>query len=83
MIKLPSEGRVTLGSVEREQYPVASLRARLSDAGMSQAELARKIGAGEASVSRWVNGLTPGARTRKKIARTLGATEEQIWTLEE
>lgn len=78
MRKIPPLGVLSLSAMEREQQTPSDLRALISDAGMSQAELARKIDTNESQMSRYVNGLKPGPHMKRRIAKSLGVSEEEI-----
>ena len=47
-------------------------------AGLTQRELANRIGVDESLVSRYVRGLDPGKR-REVIASTLGRDASELW----
>ena len=55
------------------------LKAARKAAGMSQAELAEKIGCFQKDISRWESGLhEPGALTLKKMAQALGCSMDEL-----
>jgi transcriptional regulator with XRE-family HTH domain len=57
-----------------------SLTQALRDAGLSQLELARRVGTSESHVSRWVNGIhTPNRFYKREIARALRRKPEELW----
>lgn len=64
--------------MEREQQTPSDLRALLSDAGLSQKELAQKVDTNESQISRYVNGLKPGKTMKAEIAKALGVGEREI-----
>ena len=48
-------------------------------AGMSQADLAEKVGCHQKDISRWESGLhEPGALTLKKMAQALGCSMDDL-----
>lgn len=48
-------------------------------AGMSQADLAEKVGCRQKDISRWESGLhEPGALTLKKMAQVLGCSMDDL-----
>ena len=48
-------------------------------AGLSQADLAEKVGCRQKDISRWESGLhEPGALTLKKMAQVLGCSMEDL-----
>ena len=48
-------------------------------AGMSQADLAEKVGCRHKDISRWESGLhEPGALTLKKMAQVLGCSMDDL-----
>jgi transcriptional regulator with XRE-family HTH domain len=55
------------------------LQALLEERDMTQRELAHRLGTGEATVSRWVRGLTPSENNRRRIARRFKVEPEAIW----
>lgn len=60
--------------------PNDALRTALADAKMSEAELARRIGVDEKTVSRWVSlGRVPHPRHRWAAAAALDVEEEMLW----
>ena len=55
------------------------LRAWLKSQGMSQGELARRMGSDRHQVSRWVNGVkTPTVATLARIRKVTGLTLDQL-----
>lgn len=50
------------------------LRAQMAQAGISQAELARRVGVSQQAIARLVSGSTQGTRHLHRIARELGTT---------
>lgn len=54
------------------------LRAARKAAGLSQVELAEKIGCKQHHISRWEAGREPGALTLKKLAQALGCKMEDL-----
>lgn len=47
--------------------------------GLSQADLARKLGADKSIVSRWYAGTTPGTEWQERIAALFGISAESIF----
>lgn len=48
-------------------------------AGISQADLAEKVGCRQKDISRWESGLhEPGALTLKKMAQVLGCSMDEL-----
>lgn len=48
-------------------------------AGLTQAQLAKKMNVDQAAVSRWDSGVTkPLRKTRKKLAKILGVSVEEL-----
>lgn len=58
-----------------------ALRSALNDAGMSQSELAYRVGVSAKQVQRWLSDaeLRPHAINRADAARALGVDEDMIW----
>lgn len=55
------------------------LKAARKAAGLSQADLAEKVGCRQKDVSRWESGLhEPGALTLKKMAQILGCSMDEL-----
>lgn len=55
------------------------LRAARLSAGLTQTELAEKVGCHQKDVSRWEAGQhAPGARTLKKLAVALGCSVDEL-----
>ena len=55
------------------------LKAARKAAGLSQADLAEKVGCRQKDISRWESGLhEPGALTLKKMAQTLGCSMDEL-----
>lgn len=55
------------------------LKAARKAAGMSQADLAEKVGCRQKDISRWESGLhEPGALTLKKMAQVLGCSMDDL-----
>lgn len=59
----------------------AALRSALRDAGMSQSDLAYRVGVSTKQVQRWLadDELTPHRQNRMDAARALGVDEGMIW----
>jgi len=56
-----------------------NIRRRLTDIGMSQHDLAKKVGLTEVTISRYVTGQRqPTAYALYRMARVLGVTMEQL-----
>ena len=57
-----------------------SLAAALEASGLSQIDLARKVGTSEAQVSRWIRGVhAPSRLYKREIAKALSVKVEAIW----
>lgn len=57
-----------------------SIRARRNRLGMSQAELAERIGVNQTAVSQWERGvITPTLNKARKLAETLGCTIDELY----
>ena len=57
-----------------------SIRERRSRLGMSQAELAERIGVNQTAVSQWERGIiTPTLNKARKLAETLGCTIDELY----
>lgn len=54
------------------------LKAARKAAGLSQAELAERVGCSQHHISRWEDGTEPKARTLKKLAQALGCNMEDL-----
>lgn len=55
------------------------LREARKAAGLSQVELAEKVGCHQKDISRWESGLhEPGALTLKKMAQALGCSMDDL-----
>lgn len=54
------------------------LRAARKAAGLTQAQLAEKVGCNQHHISRWEGGREPGALTLKKLAQVLGCKMEDL-----
>lgn len=55
------------------------LKAARKAAGLSQADLAEKVGCHQKDISRWESGLhEPGALTLKKMAQALGCSMDDL-----
>ena len=55
------------------------LTAARQAAGMTQVQLAEKVGVQQRDISRWENGLRePGVLTVKKMAQALGCTMDDL-----
>ena len=60
-----------------------SIRERRSRLGMSQAELAERIGVNQTAVSQWERGIiTPTLNKARKLAETLGCTIDELYAAE-
>ena len=46
---------------------------------MTNRRFAVLLGTGETTVSRWVNGLVPGAEFRRRISAALDVPESELW----
>lgn len=55
------------------------LRKAIQSAKYSQTAFARRIGVGEAMLSRWVNGTEPMPHHKDTIAAELRVAREDIW----
>lgn len=56
-----------------------ALAARREALGLTQAQLARKVGCDAMTISRWERGChSPRARQRKRLAKALGLTPEAL-----
>lgn len=54
------------------------LRAARKAAGLTQVELAEKVGCKQKDISRWENGRPMTAETLKKLAQALGCTMDTL-----
>lgn len=54
------------------------LRAARKAAGLTQVELAEKVGCKQKDISRWENGRPMTAETLKKIANALGCSMDDL-----
>lgn len=60
-----------------------SIRERRNRLGMSQAELAERIGVNQTAVSQWERGvITPTLNKARKLAETLGCTIDELYQTE-
>ncbi len=75
------EAPTILDKMDQQEATFATrLRALLEDRGMTQAELADKIGIGQPAISNMLNRkCRPQSKTVKKIAAALGVAAEVIW----
>lgn len=54
------------------------LKAARKAAGLSQAELAARVGCYQKDIARWEAGREPGALTLKKLAQALGCSIDDL-----
>lgn len=56
-----------------------NIKARRLEAGLTQAQLAKKLNVDQTAVSRWESGETkPLKKYHKKLAKTLGCTVDEL-----
>jgi putative transcriptional regulator len=66
------------------KYTPNTIDTRLKELGISQAELARRIGIEQPTVSKLVKGMyQPGVTTAVRVALALGTTVENLWPPDE
>lgn len=56
-----------------------NLKSKLAAKGMTQTELAAKIGVAQSQISRWLGPSTPSRPTQEAIAKALGCEVEDLW----
>lgn len=60
-----------------------NLQQAIKEAGLTQAELARRLNLGEAQLSRWCRGVsTPGLQNRQRLSFLLGWDEKDLFKVD-
>jgi lambda repressor-like predicted transcriptional regulator len=79
--QLPAEATEALAAMDREEDTFATkLEAAMSRCGMSQSELARRVGVGQPAISMMLKReCRPQKRTVVRLAEALGVTPADLW----
>ena len=58
---------------------MVALKEKRLEQGLTQAQLAQKLKTHEARVSQWERGNTPNKKNKKRLARALNTTVEELF----